>query len=99
MRPSMHYHPKQAELAVVFSGEQDALGWMGQEVRTMQDLILKLYVNARAVLEREDAQSMSEYAMAVAVIAFGSVAGMGAVANSVGHTFIAVSDTFTSALR
>lgn len=65
----------------------------------MQDLILKLYVKAQSMLDREDGQSMSEYAMAVAVIAFGSVAGMGAIANSVSHTFIAASDTFTSAIH
>ena len=53
----------------------------------MQDLILKLYFAARTQLQRTDGQGMTEYAMAVGLIAFGCVAGEAAVATSVNHVF------------
>jgi Flp pilus assembly pilin Flp len=53
----------------------------------MQDLTLKLYLAAKFVLDRTEGQSMTEYAMAVGLIAFGCVAGEAAVATSVNHIF------------
>jgi Flp pilus assembly pilin Flp len=53
----------------------------------MQDLILKLYFAAKTELERPDGQGMTEYAMAVGLIACGCVAGEAAVATSVNHVF------------
>jgi Flp pilus assembly pilin Flp len=65
----------------------------------MQSLILKMYVFARTLLAHEEAQNLTEYALCFTVIALGSVAGMSAIATSVGHTFVAVTNTFSSALR
>ena len=62
----------------------------------MQDLFLKLYVGAKLALARNDGQAMAEYAMAVALIAFGCVAGEAAIATSVNHTFIALATTITN---
>jgi len=59
----------------------------------MQDLILKLYLTAKSVLDRTDGQSLTEYAMAVGLIAFGCVAGEAAVATSVNHIFEAMGTT------
>jgi Flp pilus assembly pilin Flp len=56
----------------------------------MQDLILKLYFAAKTVLDRADGQEMTEYAMAVGLIAFGCVAGEAAVATSVNRIFVAL---------
>ena len=53
----------------------------------MQDLILKLYLEAKAVLDRTDGQGMTEYAMAVTLIAFGCIAGEAAIATSVNRVF------------
>lgn len=62
----------------------------------MQDLFLRLYVTAKSFLAQENGQSVAEYGMAVALIAFGCIAGEAAIANSVNHTFIALATTVTS---
>lgn len=59
----------------------------------MKDLFLKLYVVA--TLASEEGQSMSEYSMAVALIAFGCIAGESAIASSVNNVFIALATTIT----
>lgn len=61
----------------------------------MQDLFLKLYVTTRSMLAREDGQNLVEYSMAVALIAFGSIAGETAVASSVNKVFVALATTIT----
>ena len=53
----------------------------------MQDLIVKLYFAAKTELDRTDGQGMTEYAMAVGLIAFGCIAGEAVVATSVNHIF------------
>ncbi len=62
----------------------------------MNDLFLKLYVAIRARLTSADGQSMSEYALTVALIAFGVVAGESAIARGVNQTFIALATTITT---
>ena len=57
----------------------------------MQDLVLKLHIAAAALLDRTDGQGMTEYAMAVGLIAFGCVAGEAAVATSVNRVFVSLS--------
>jgi Flp pilus assembly pilin Flp len=57
----------------------------------MQDLILKLYLTAKSVLDRTEGQGMTEYAMAVGLIAFGCIAGEAAVATSVNRIFVSLS--------
>jgi Flp pilus assembly pilin Flp len=62
----------------------------------MQNLFLKIYVSARMLLQREEAQSLVDYALCFTIIALGTVAGMHAIASSINHSLIAVSGTFTS---
>ncbi len=62
----------------------------------MKSLFLKVYVTVRSVLARNDGQSMSEYVMAVGLIALGCVAGASAVAHSVNQTFIAAATVITT---
>ena len=64
----------------------------------MNDLFLKLYLDAKSKFSSDAGQSMSEYAMAVALIAFGCVAGEAAIASSVNHTFIALATTITGGI-
>lgn len=64
----------------------------------MNDLFLKLYLAARTALLHDKGQSMSEYAMAVALIAFGCVAGEATIASSVNHTFIALATTISGGI-
>jgi len=59
----------------------------------MQDLFLKLNAAARFVIDRTEGQGMSEYALAVSLIALGCVAGEAAVATSVNHVFISLGTT------
>ncbi|WP_348261275.1 hypothetical protein P8935_15880 [Telmatobacter sp. DSM 110680] len=62
----------------------------------MQDLIRKMYLTLQSLAERTEGQSMTEYAMAVGLIAFGCVAGEAAIATSVNHVFIALATTITN---
>ena len=62
----------------------------------MQDLILKLNAAAKLVLDRTEGQGMTEYAMALALIAFGCIAGQAAIATSVNHIFIALGTTIVN---
>ena len=66
--------------------------------RRMQSLILGLYKNAKRFLKYEEAQNLTEYALCFTMIALGTVAGMSAIATSVGHTFAAITTTLSSAL-
>lgn len=59
----------------------------------MRDLILKINAAARFVLDRTEGQGMTEYAMALGLIAFGCVAGEAAIATRVNHIFIALGTT------
>ena len=58
----------------------------------MQSLFMKLYSSVKRLLARSEAQKLTEYALAVAVIGLASVAGMRAVAIGVNHTLIAVTN-------
>jgi hypothetical protein len=69
-----------------------------EQGESMNDLFLKLHLAARAAFSSENGQSMSEYAMAVALIAFGCVAGEAAIASSVNHTFVVLATTITSGI-
>ncbi|HMG85649.1 MAG TPA: hypothetical protein VK574_07890 [Terracidiphilus sp.] len=62
----------------------------------MQDLILKLYAAAKFVLDRTEGQGMTEYAMAIGLIAFGCIAGEAAVATSVNHIFVSIGTTIVN---
>ena len=62
----------------------------------MQDLILKMYVAAKSLIDSNDGQSMTEYAMAVGLIALGCVAGEAAIATNVNHIFVTVATTITT---
>lgn len=62
----------------------------------MKDLFLKLYGVATRVVAQNDGQGMTEYAMAVGLIAFGCIAGEAAIATNVNHVFVALATTITN---
>jgi Flp pilus assembly pilin Flp len=62
----------------------------------MQDLFLKLNVAFKSAIDRTDGQSMTEYAMAVGLIALGCVAGEAAIATSVNRIFVTLATTITN---
>ena len=59
----------------------------------MNDLMLKMYITYKNVMAREEGQDLVEYALVVALIAFGAVAGMSALAGGINTAFKDVSTT------
>jgi pilus assembly protein Flp/PilA len=70
-------------------GFPQALG----ELQKMNNLMLKIYVAYKSVMAREEGQDLVEYALVVALIAFGAVAGMNALAGGINTAFQDVSSS------
>jgi len=64
----------------------------------MNSLLNKVYWNILPLLAREDGQDLVEYALVVALIAFGAVAGMGALSTEINVAFNTISSELGSAL-
>ena len=64
----------------------------------MNDLMLKLYVAMQTLTAREEGQDLVEYALVVALIAFGAVLAMGALATEINSAFKDISSDLASAL-
>jgi pilus assembly protein Flp/PilA len=62
----------------------------------MNTLLLKLNSKFQDLLSREDGQDLVEYALLCALLAFGIVGGMGAVAKSLDTAFSNISSTLGS---
>jgi pilus assembly protein Flp/PilA len=62
----------------------------------MNDLLFKAYVNCKTILACEEGQDMVEYALVVALIAFGAVLGMKGLASGINSEFNVVSSTLTN---
>jgi pilus assembly protein Flp/PilA len=57
----------------------------------MNNLLINLYVKLQARNNGEEGQDLVEYALVVALIAFGATAGMGALATGINTAFTNVS--------
>jgi pilus assembly protein Flp/PilA len=64
----------------------------------MKEMMLKLYVNAQTLLANEEGQDLVEYALVVALIAFGAIAGMNALSSELNTAFGTISTKVSSAL-
>ena len=64
----------------------------------MKDLMLKLYTKMQTAMAAEEGQDLVEYALVVALIAFGAVAGMGALSTEINKAFNDISSDLASAL-
>jgi pilus assembly protein Flp/PilA len=53
----------------------------------MNTMIIKLYVKFQDLMNREEGQDLVEYALVVALIAFGATAGMKALATGLNTAF------------
>lgn len=62
----------------------------------MQTLSNNLYLFVRKLLVREEGQDLVEYALVVALIAFGAIAGMGFLAAGINNAFSGISTTLTA---
>ena len=64
----------------------------------MNSMLLKLYAKFQDLKNREDGQDLVEYAMMVALIAFGAVAGMNILASGLNNAFNTISTTLADSL-
>ncbi len=64
----------------------------------MNNLLLKLYVKFQDLKNREEGQDLVEYALVVALIAFGATAGMGALASGINQAFGTISTRLASSV-
>ena len=64
----------------------------------MYSVLLKLYVKLQNLLSREEGQDLVEYALIVALIAFGAITGMGYLAKGLNNAFSTISTTLASNL-
>jgi pilus assembly protein Flp/PilA len=59
----------------------------------MNTLLIKLYVKFQDLATREEGQDLVEYALVVALIAFGATAGMKSLATGLNTAFQGISTT------
>ena len=64
----------------------------------MNSLLIKLYVKLQDLASREEGQDLVEYALVVALIAFGATAGMGKLAGGINTAFSNISSQLVSAM-
>lgn len=64
----------------------------------MNEMLLKLYVHMQQIMNREEGQDLVEYALVVALIAFGAVAGMGALSTQINSAFNKISSLLSASL-
>ena len=64
----------------------------------MNDMLLRTYVLFQDLKNREDGQDLVEYALTVALIAFGAIAGMGTLASGLNNAFTTISTTLANGL-
>jgi pilus assembly protein Flp/PilA len=64
----------------------------------MNNLLLNLYVKFQALKNGEEGQDLVEYALVVALIAFGATTGMTSLASGVNTAFSNISSQLVSAM-
>ena len=64
----------------------------------MNTMLLKLYVKFQDLMSREEGQDLVEYALTVALIAFGATVGMSSLATGLNTAFTTISSTLSSSL-
>jgi pilus assembly protein Flp/PilA len=62
----------------------------------MKNIVVTLCFKFRELANREEGQDLVEYALVVALIAFGATAGMNALASGLSSAFSSVSSTLGS---
>ncbi len=58
--------------------------------------LINLYSHLKSVIGREEGQDLVEYALVVALIAFGAITGMGYLATGINNAFSGISTTLTT---
>jgi len=62
----------------------------------MHSLSTNLYLFVRNLLNREEGQDLVEYALVVALIAFGAITGMGFLSAGINNAFSGIATTLTT---
>lgn len=62
----------------------------------MNEMLLKMYINLKTAMAAEEGQDLVEYALVVALIAFGAVSGMGFLATKINLAFSAIATVLTA---
>ena len=76
---------------------QSQTGTPTQEMENLRmNNLMKLYLVAKSLVEREEGQDLVEYALVVALIAFGAITGMGYLATGLNHAFSSIASTLTA---
>lgn len=63
----------------------------------MNDKLIALYVKLQVLMAREEGQDLIEYALVVALIAFGAVVAMNALSTDINTAFTAIGTKLTTA--
>jgi pilus assembly protein Flp/PilA len=64
----------------------------------MNEMMLKMYVKLQTLMAREEGQDLVEYALVVALIAFGAVAAMKGLSTEINTAFGVISSDLASSL-
>ncbi|MGA7856486.1 MAG: Flp family type IVb pilin [Terracidiphilus sp.] len=64
----------------------------------MNNLMIRLYVNIKTLLAGDEGQDLPEYALVLAVVAFGCIAGMNSLAGGLNQVFGDVSSTLSTSI-
>jgi pilus assembly protein Flp/PilA len=64
----------------------------------MNAVSLNLFMQLRQLLAREEGQDLVEYALVVALIAFGAIAGMQFLATGINMAFSGIATTLTASV-
>lgn len=64
----------------------------------MKDMMLKMYIVMQTLVASEEGQDLVEYALVIALIAFGAITGMGALSSQINTAFNTLSSKIASAL-
>lgn len=67
-------------------------------LKTLNDSLLMFHVRLVRFLQEDDAQDLIEYALVVALIAFGATAAMRTLANKISTSFSTIGTTLTTSV-
>jgi pilus assembly protein Flp/PilA len=76
-------------------------GWEFQsygENDEMNDLMIKFVVKMQSLMNREEGQDLVEYALVVALVAFGATAALKSLGSGLNNAFSSISSTLSSSL-
>ena len=62
----------------------------------MNDLMIKMYLTLKSLMTREEGQDLVEYALVVALIAFGAVAGMKVLSTGLNNAFDTIANVLSA---